>query len=345
MGLVASQARNSGELEKVIPYAPGRSVRTDVYVETRDGVRLIEIEQALDSNNKDRAVAKLKGYAELFATNPPDLIPELMIIFNLPKSNLEHTLKVWQLALRDAGDLPFPIYTSTLEIFMYMPDFSNWSTLDRLSASEKKRRPAEPLNIPGEIPHENPLEGLDPAPTLTSRAETIRARMSVVTDFDAARRFDLLGRFAWSFYEPDFNEHTGQTLLYNADPVNSLGSLREFLYDPRHKPLFELMKRKAANFRKQTTITVQMTAALEMAWSFLSAFGLKEGGPLNVYANAPMVGDNADRLQYKLDLENNRFEVDEKRKEEYQKAILWLLNTFLFYPRELGLVDEPRKQR
>ena len=66
---------------------------------------------------------------------------------------------------------------------------------------------------------------------------------------------------------------------------------------------------------------------------------------MSVYANAPMVGDNADRLQYKLDLENNRFEVDEGRKEEYQKAILWLLNTFLFYPRELGLVDEPRKQR
>jgi predicted transcriptional regulator len=64
-----------------------------------------------------------------------------------------------------------------------------------------------------------------------------------------------------------------------------------------------------------------------------------------VYANAPMVGDNADRLQYKLDLKDNRFEVDEGRKEEYQKAILWLLNTFLFYPRELGLVDEPRKQR
>ena len=221
MALVAAQARNSGELEKVIPYAPGRSVRTDVYVETRDGVRLIEIEQELSSNNRDRAVEKLKGYAELFATDASDLIPELLIIFNLPASNMKRTLNIWQLALRDAGDLSFPVYYSTLEGFMFAPEFVNWGkgNFSILTPSEKKRRIAEPPLIPGEIPGKHPVRTVSMI-DMDTVAGVITSRIHVAPNEEDTDRLYHLGHIAYLIHQLDFNQETGRTRNYAAFPSN-----------------------------------------------------------------------------------------------------------------------------
>ena len=346
MALVAAQARNSGELEKVIPYAPGRSVRTDVYVETRDGVRLIEIEQELSSNNRDRAVEKLKGYAELFATDASDLIPELLIIFNLPASNLKRTLNIWQLALRDAGDMSFPVYYSTLEGFMFAPEFVNWGkgNFSILTPSEKKRRIAETPVIPGEIPGKHPVRTVSMI-DMDTVASVITSRIHVAPNEEDTDRLYHLGHIAYLIHQLDFNQETGRTRNYAAFPANSLRALSDFLHHPMQRPLIEILKPDIQDFQKRIGITQQRLAASRLAWNFLEYFGFGSTSPLSLQIGIPEMGDsNVNEVSFKLLLTGQHKLEKLEKIIEYLAAISWVMTVLLIYPDRLGLVDEVKRR-
>ncbi|MBI1793374.1 MAG: hypothetical protein HYR70_04195 [Chloroflexi bacterium] len=339
MALVGSQSAKPVQIEKVLPYAPGCNVRTDVYVPVGEGLaRLVEIEQALDSNHKSRAVAKLKNYADLFATGPSGIVPEMMIVFNLPEASLPRTMKIWQSALRDAGDLPLTVYYSTLADFLAAPNFADWSGFERLTPSEKKRGRSEEAEKVFEEPLGKSLRNEIPMAELVGMIQT---DAPLETDDEDAMRLYHLGALAYAVHQLDFGEN-GRTSMYAAHPVNSLGSLRQFLRHPNHLCLLELMKREMRVFNKQNGITMVRNAATRLAWSFLRYFGFGRGGPLTLYVRVPEMGDNISEIYFELRLiqtKNSSLTVPQPLEKSMQ-AISWLLSALIIHSEELGLVDE-----
>jgi hypothetical protein len=333
--LVASQDY-PGKIEHVVRYAPDRFIRADVSVISVNGPCLIEIEQELDYNNRYRAVEKLAAYAELFASERPGALPILLIVFNLPASRLQKTLNIWQMALRDVGELAFSIHYTTLENFIENPNYGwDWEdTYEQLKPSEKKRKVDDTKNS------EITLEGFCSPFDLYQHGLDVLDKWQFEIDEGAGEYLGLLSNLASGFYNLDFNPQNGQTALYGTKPVNSIGCLRAFLHDPRHAPLLSLMKNQVARFRKQSGVTTQMIVGVEMAWAFLGAFGLSVGGPLTVVLNTPLIGSN-EQFKFKVLLENSG---KLKGVQDNQAAIVWLLSTFIYFPRELGLLDESSRK-
>ncbi len=334
--MVASQAL-SAEIEKVVP---NTRIRADVFSKLRNGTScLVEIEQMLDHNHKGRATEKLRIYNDFFETHPNNFFPHLLLVFNLPEPQLEKTVRIWQLALRDVGELNYQVYYVSLSSFIAYPSFGDWDngTYQILTPAEKKSR-AEP-EAASLVPNDEDDEDL--AARLADRAELIFETEPIVEDAYADLRIPYLCRFASTFYDIDFNEHTGQTSLYSARPVNSIGRLMSLLHEPEYRNTLLMLKTVVANFRKQTSITAQMNAATDLVWTFLgAAFRLYQGGPLRVAVTAPMVGDNAEGIHFKvwIDFKTSSF-AEKSKQEKYVDAVRWLLESFIKYPRELGLVE------
>ncbi len=329
MALVASQAPGRMEMEKVIPYAPGHNVRADVFATLDDGqIRLLEVEQELTSNNQRRAVDKLKNYAALFATHPPHMMSEVLIVFNLPIDKLSRTLKVWQRALRDAHVSDENIFRyTTLASFMDTGTFGPWDGYERLmpSGNTKEQEGAESHNDPN-------VHCVRPAEYFEHGRE-ICDEWIMIEDNDAPDRLDAMYDLAFRFYELDFGDG-GQTQKFGAAPVNSLGALKQFLHDPRHRSLCEAMKRAVEKYRRATGVTQQIVSANDLASTFLGAFGLS-ASVMGIRFTTPMTGtyDEA-RFVILLIKENN----------SDHEALEWLLGAFIFHARELGLVDEKPKR-
>jgi hypothetical protein len=340
MALVGSQSDNPVQIEKVIPYAPDHYVRTDVYVPLgEESARLLEIEQALDSNHKSRATAKLRQYGELFATHPSGIIPEVMIVFNLPKPALLKTLKVWQSALQDVGELPLTVYYSTLSEFLSTPSFADWSSFERLTPSEKKRHArSEPAEADEELLDENPRNEV-PMAELVGQ---IQVDIPIKLNDEAPMRLYHFGALALAIHQLDFGED-GQTALYAAHPVNSLGCLREFLHSSSQCHLLDLIKREMKIFRKQNGVTMLRHASTRLAWAFLHYFGFGRGGPLTLFVRVPEMGENTSEIRFELLLiqkTNNDSLKPPEMQEKSMQAISWLLSALIIYPEELGLTKE-----
>ena len=340
MALVGSQSDSPVQIEKVIPYAPDHFVRADVYVPLGDGnIRLLEIEQALDSNHKGRAAAKLSQYGELFATNPSGIIPEVMIVFNLPKPTLPRTLKVWQSALHDVGDLPLTVYYSTLTDFLATPSFADWSSFERLTPSEKQKRgQSKPKEAVEEPLDENPHNEVP----MAELVGLIQTDAPLETDDEDSMRLYHFGALAYAIHQLDFGED-GRTALYAAHPDNSLARLREFLHHPSQRRLLGVLRREMRIFRKQSGVTMLRHASTRLAWSCLRYFGFGRGGPLTLFVRVPEMGENTSEICFELLLTqktNNDSLKPPEMQEKSMQAISWLLSALIIYPEELGLTKE-----
>ena len=150
----------------------------------------------------------------------------------------------------------------------------------------------------------------------------------IIQESDARDRLDSMNDLAARFYELDFGER-GQTKNYGLAPVNSLGSLKAFLHDPRHRTLLQIMKQAVERYRRATGVTQQMVLAIDLASTFLDAFGVSASW-MEVSFATPMTGT----------YERSHFHIGARGSD----ALEWLLGAFIFNPRELGLVDEKTKR-
>jgi hypothetical protein len=337
MALIASQTEMPVSVEKVIPYAPGHNVRADLVIPDGAGQeRIIEIEQALD--DKRRAVTKLKSLGELFASNPPKLAREVMIVFNLTDKDLPKTLRVWQSALRDAGELPLAVHYSSLVDFYTTGNYVDWQDFPLLTPSDRKRSRREPEEADDEeVLDENPRNEVP----MEELVELIHADGPFETDDEDPTRLYHLGALALAIYQPDFGEK-GHTVLYGAYPSNSMKLLHEFLHHPSNRRLLFLLRGEMRAFRKQSGVTMLRHVSTRLAWSFLRYFGFGRGGPMILFVRVPEMGDNTSEVRFELHVDQilqNEHLTHPKIEEKSIKAISWLLSALITYPEELGLVD------
>jgi hypothetical protein len=340
MALVASQTEQAVRMEQVIPYAKGRNVRADLVVPDGAGQeRIIEIEQALGSNHRSRAVTKLKSLGELFATNPLKLAREVMIVFNLTDKDLPKTLRVWQSALREVGEIPLAVHYSLLVDFYAAGNYVDWQDFPLLTPSEGKRGKVTPSEEPlEEVMEEYPRNEVP----MADLVGLLPADRPIETDDEDPTRLFHLGALAYAIHQLDFGEG-GCTSVYAEHPANSLGALREFLHHPSNRRLLFLLRGETRAFRKQSGVTMLRHASTRLAWSFLRYFGFGRGGPLILFVRVPEMGENTSEIQFEL-LFTPR--VNDKRlvpPDPEDKSILalgWLLSALITYPKELGLAEE-----
>jgi hypothetical protein len=261
-----------------------------------------------------------------------------MIVFNLTVASLPRTLKIWQYALRDVGELPLKVYYSTLAGFCDTPSFADWSSFERLAPSEKRRRRSESEDALDEPIDENPRNEI-PIEELIGR---VHAYEPHERDDDDPMRLYHFGALAYAIHQFDFGED-GRTALYAAKPIDSLGCLRELLNEPSQSRLLDLLKREMRVFRKQNGVTMLRHASTRLAWAFLRYFGFDRGGPLTLFVRVPEMGENTSEIRFELLLiqkTNNDSLKPPAMQEKSMQAISWLLSALITYPEELGLVKE-----
>ena len=342
MALVASQTEQAVRMEQVIPYAKGRNVRADLVIPDGAGQeRIIEIEQALGSNHRGRAITKLKALGELFASNPPKLAREVMLVFNLTDKDLPKTLRVWQSALRDAGEIPLAVHYSLLVDFYAAGNYVDWQDFPLLTPSEGRRSKVTPIEEPSdEVLDEDPRNEV-PTEELVELIQADGPLEIEAVREDSTRLFHL-GALAYAIHQLDFGEG-GRTSVYAAHPANSLGALREFLHHPSNRRLLFLLRGETRAFRKQSGVTMLRHASTRLAWSFLRYFGFGRGGPLILFVRVPEMGENTSEIQFELLFTprvNDKRLVPPDPEDKSMLALGWLLSALITYPKELGLTEE-----
>jgi hypothetical protein len=338
MALVASQTEQAVRMEQVIPYAKGRNVRADLVIHDGAGQeRIIEIEQALD--DKRRAVTKLKALGELFASNPPKLAREVMIVFNLTDKDLPKTLRVWQSALRDVGEIPLAVHYSLLVDFYAAGNYVDWQDFPLLTPSEGRRGKVGPVE-------ETLDEVMDEDPRNEAPMEDLVGQIELESpsrlNHESSMRLFHLGALAYAIHQLDFGEG-GCTSVYAEHPANSLGALREFLHHPSNRRLLFLLRGETRAFRKQSGVTMLRHASTRLAWSFLRYFGFGRGGPLILFVRVPEMGENTSEIQFELLFTprvNDKRLVPPDPEDKSMLALGWLLSALIIYPKELGLAEE-----
>ena len=345
--LVASYT-SGAVIEKVIPYAKGHWVRADVFFHSVNVNRTIEIEQGLDNKNKDRAIKKIKAYAALFATNPPKLSREMLVVFNLPKPELERTLNVWRLALRDADNPSFPIYISSLERFLaiYAPGLPTQesSNFTLLTASTKQPRVNKAPDPKPDLIPDVPVRVASMDAIREVAVEVAASIPPTFDDEDELRMFNL-GEAAYAIHQLDFKQLGGRTRNYAAIPADSLDALRTFLHRPVMLPLLDMLIARIADYEKRVGITQQQLAASKLAWSFLEYFGFGRTGPLEVQIFVPDMGDqNRNEVSFRLLLSTSHKLQSLERLADYLSAISWVMSALIIYPERLDLVKETTRQ-
>jgi hypothetical protein len=337
MALAASQTDWPIAMEKVIPYAPGHNLRADLLITDPEGLsRILEIEQALD--DKRRAISKLRALGELFATNPPKLAREVMLVFNLIDKDLPRTLRVWQTALRDVGEIPLAVHYSCLANFVYSASYAEWETFPRLTPSDRKRIRSDPEAADEKLlgePRRNEVP-------MAELVEQIQADIPIKLNDEASMRLYHFGALALAIHRLDFGEN-GNTSVYAEYPANSLSALSEFLHNPSQNCLLDLLQHEMKIFRKQNGVTMLRHASTRLAWNFLRYFGFGRGGPLILFVRVPEMGDNTSEIRFEVLFQsrsNDKRLVPPNPEDKCMQAISWLLSALITYPEELGLVKE-----
>jgi hypothetical protein len=342
IALVGCHAFITPEVEKVIHYGDGKNMRFDL-VSPQDGNprgRIVEIEQALSGNNKDRAVVKLRGINEAIAAHPNQLDEEALIVFNLTDEKLPRTLKVWRKALREAGNLACMIRYCTLRTFMQTPYIDAIADLPILTPPDEK---------PGKAAEEEPLPALivytpDDISDLLAEARDIARSIPgrTIHPEQEVQRFANFFAILREIYAGSFGQD-GATNRYCLFPSTSLEWLTAFLHLRRNRTLLARMRRSFKEVRKrQSGVTLYQDAISKFIWgTFLRQFGLGRGGPLAIYIKTPEVGGKNTEINFDVQLNTSKA-PDLKVPDGSLAALEWVLSAFLLYPEELGLAEPGR---
>jgi hypothetical protein len=342
IALVGCHAFTPPEVEKVIHYGDGKYMRFDL-VSPQEGNprgRIVEIEQALSGNNKNRAVAKLQGIGEAIAAHPNQLDEEALIVFNLTDDALTGTLKIWRKALREAGDLACVIRYCTLRTFMQTPYIDAIADLPILTPPDEK---------PGKDAEEEPLPALveftpdDISDLLAETRDIARSTPGrTIHPEQEVQRFANFFAILREIHAGSFGQD-GATNRYCLFPSTSLEWLTAFLHLQRNRTLLARMRKGFKEVRKrQSGVTLYQDAISKFIWgTFLRQFGLGRGGPLAIYLETPDVGGKNTEIKFDIHLDTSKA-PDLKVPDGSLAALEWVLSAFLLYPEELGLAEPGR---
>jgi len=346
IALVGSHAFTTPEVEKVIHYGDGKYMRFDLVApqEGNPRRRIVEIEQALDGNHKNRAIAKLRGISDAIAAHPDELDEEALIVFNLTDEKLSRTLKVWRKALREAGDLSCIIRYCALRNFMQTPYIDAIAELPILTPPDEKP--------PSEAAEEEPLPVLveytpDEISDLLAETRAIAHSIPGRTIYPEQEKQRLADFFAIlrEIYAGSFGQD-GATKRYCLFPATSLERLAAFLHLRRNRTLLSRMRKGFKEVRKrQSGVTLYQDAISKFVWgTFLRHFGLGRGGPLAIYILVPEVGGKNTEIRFDIQLNLDK-DLGLNIPSESLAALDWTLSAFLLYPEELGLIDPNDEKR
>jgi len=297
--LVGVQSSAKVEIEKIISLSDGRNIRFDVGVPLSRGIwQYIEIEQKLDRNNITRAIEKFRSLGELFNAEISKKLfsSEILFVFNLSAASLIRTLNVWRdaLALAFPWDAPLPFtprYT-TIDAFVYDPEFENTSHFPLI-----EKRKSDKL-----LPAEVRLGGELFSPTTAPSTKNLLVELKSIQDQPVtmpSHTADQLAGFceiAMTIYRKS-NTNNSPTRMYSAFPQESIQTLKHFLHLPQNAGLLQGLKEGVAGIiSKQSGLIVYRDAVTKLLWDvFLRYFGFGRGGPLDVYVKIPDLGDKARR--------------------------------------------------
>jgi hypothetical protein len=256
----------------------------------------------------------------------------------LTDKDLPKTLRVWQSALRDVGEIPLAVHYSLLVDFYAAGNYVDWQDFPLLTPSEGKRSRREPVEADEEPLEEDPRNEVP----MFELVELIQADGPSRLNHEASKRLFHLGALAYAIHQLDFGEG-GCTSVYAEHPANSLGALREFLHHPSNRRLLFLLRGETRAFRKQSGVTMLRHASTRLAWSFLRYFGFGRGGPLILFVRVPEMGENTSEIQFELLFTprvNDKRLVPPDPEDKSMLALGWLLSALIIYPKELGLTEE-----
>jgi len=342
MALVGIHAFTTPEVEKVIHYGNGAYMRFDLVApqEGNPRGRIVEIEQALESKHKSRALAKLRGIGDAVAARPNELDEEALIVFNLTDEKLPRTLKTWRKAMREAGNLTCVIRYCTLRTFMQTPYIDAIAELPILTPLEGKSKEAESREDDEPLPalveftpddiSDLLAETRDIARSIPGRTVHPEQEEQRLADFFAILREIYAGSFG----------QDGATKRYCLFPSTSLERLAVFLRLRRNRTLLSRMHKGFKEVRKrQSGVTLYQDAISKFVWgTFLRQFGLGRGGPLTIYILVPEVGGKNTEIRFDIQLNLDK-DLGLNIPSESLDALDWVLSAFLIYPEELGLID------
>ncbi len=341
--LVGIQSSAKVEIEKIIPLSDGRNIRFDVGVPLSKGIlQIIEIEQKLDRNNITRAIEKFRGIGELFNAEASKrlLSSEILFVFNLSAASLPRTLNVWRdaLALAFPWDAPLPFtprYT-TIDVFVYDPEFENTRHFPLI---EKKKGDKQ---FPAEVRTGGELFSPATAPSTKKLLVELKSIQDQPVTMPSHSVDQLAGfcEIAMTIYRKS-NTPNGPTRMYSAFPQESIQNLKQFLHLPQNAGLLQGLKEGVAGISsKQSGLIVYRDAVTKLLWDvFLRYFGFGRGGPLDVYVKIPDLGDKASQIQIDVIITKSDAVILPwtSAEETYEHAISWMLTALVMYPVDLGL--------
>jgi hypothetical protein len=345
IALVGCHAITPPEVEKVFRYGDGKFMRFDL-VSPQDGnpcKRIVEIEQALKSNNKSRAFAKLRGISDAIAAHPKELDDEALIIFNLSDDALRGTIKVWQKALKDAGTLSCTIRYCTLRNFLKAPYIDAIADLPILIPHEGQSKEVESEEDGEVTPFLAPFTADEIGEILAGMrqaAQSAPTRM-IIPEQEKRRLADFFA-IMQVIHDGDFGKDGG-TSTFSLYPSTSLNRLKTFLHLGKNRTLKSRMRRGLKEVRKrQSGVTLYQDAISKFVWgTFLRQFGLGRGGPLKIYIMVPEVGGKNTEIGFEIQLHLDN-DLGLNIPSESLAALDWVLSAFLLYPEELGLTEPGR---
>jgi len=346
----ARQAELDIQLEQVLSYGNNHVVRCDVVLDAPDGTHYIEIEQELARTNLSRAIAKF-GHWQEFARTHAEQKTDLVLLFNLPATDLAETLSLWQDALgqcqQEHGQLRFsPRYLLMGEIFS-----GDWLTAIRSAPALTPKMPEKPRKVKPAV-DEQPQQAtkdwrseLWPAPRSLAPADIawFGAEISNYARLDdPAARFKAFERIVRTIYLASFYRDS-PTALYAARPVESLWLLNYYLLHPVNQAMYAELKEAFTWLEKRRGgmgLIMFRDAVTRILWDvFLHHHHLSRGGGLGASFQIPDFGDW--RSDYYVRVTCPGSAHLSLRIQESQDALGWVLASLFIYTEELGLGKRP----
>ena len=340
-------------IEQIIPLKMGRNFRVDVvFALYNDKAQLMEIEQTLERNNIARAVEKFVKLGEMFSDTyyQQHYRSDVLFIFNLNTAELPKTVNIWCDALEMAfpGDTPMtftPRYT-TFDRLMFDPafrDMERFPAIERRSHSSKANENG-PVSMGGAIPDYRLAPS---ARKLLDRMNSIPKKSISIPAHDPDQLMGLCEIARMIHSRSMYSD--SPAVKYSSFPYESVQALRDFLHLPENILLFESLKEGMAWLEgRRSGLMVYRDAATRLIWDgFLRHFGfgigLGDDKALHVYVNVPDPGERFSEIRIEALLSRGFDQLIKgemtARREEYAKALSWMLTALFIYPVDLGLSE------